>query len=56
MRKKKIVVAVSGASGAVYTKVLFDKLVGLQSEIDAIGVVMSENAKEVWKYELSEDS
>lgn len=56
MRKKKIVVAVSGASGAVYTKVLFDKLYHLQSEIEAVGVIMSNNAKDVWKYELDEES
>ena len=56
MRKKKVVVAVSGASGAIYAKVLFDKLLSLQSEIDAVGIVMSENAKDVWRYELEEDS
>jgi 4-hydroxy-3-polyprenylbenzoate decarboxylase len=56
MSKKKIVVAVSGASGSVYTKVLFDKLLSLQSDIAEIGIIMSDNAKEVWKYELDEDS
>ncbi|MDB5013413.1 MAG: 3-octaprenyl-4-hydroxybenzoate carboxy-lyase [Daejeonella sp.] len=52
MQKKKIVVAVSGASGAIYAKVLFDKLLKLQSQIEQIGVVMSDNAKDVWKFEL----
>lgn len=50
--KQKIVVAVSGASGAIYTKVLFDKLAALIEQIEAVGVVMSDNAKDVWKYEL----
>ncbi len=54
--RKKIVVAVSGASGAIYTKVLFDKLILLKGDIDAIGVIMSDNAKEVWKYELDEET
>ncbi|WP_231490849.1 UbiX family flavin prenyltransferase [Pedobacter sp. Leaf170] len=52
MNKKKVIVAVTGASGSVYTKVLFDKLVELQSQIEAVGVVMSDNAKEVWQFEL----
>ncbi len=54
--RKKIVVAVSGASGAIYTKVLMDKLVLLKADIEAVGVIMSDNAKDVWKYELEEDS
>ncbi|HEY0056332.1 MAG TPA: UbiX family flavin prenyltransferase [Pedobacter sp.] len=54
--RKKIVVAVSGASGAIYTKVLLDKLLLLKGTIEAVGVIMSDNAKEVWKYELEEDS
>lgn len=56
MRKKKIVVSISGASGAIYAKVLLDKLVQQQSAIEAVGVVMSDNAKEVWRYELGEDT
>ncbi|WP_231459294.1 UbiX family flavin prenyltransferase [Pedobacter sp. Leaf132] len=52
MNKKKVIVAVTGASGSVYAKVLFDKLVELQSQIEAVGVVMSDNAKEVWQFEL----
>ena len=30
-KKHKIIVAVTGASGAIYAKVLFDKLVQLQA-------------------------
>ena len=54
--RKKIVVAVSGASGAIYTKVLLDKLSLLKNDIEAVGVIMSDNAKDVWKFELEEDS
>lgn len=56
MRKKKIVIAVTGASGAIYAKVLFKKLESIKNQIDKIGVVMSDNAKDVWKYELDDDS
>ncbi|MFM9027307.1 MAG: UbiX family flavin prenyltransferase, partial [Bacteroidota bacterium] len=51
-RKKKIVVAVTGASGAVYASVLFEKLARLSGQIDHIGVVMTKNARDVWEYEL----
>jgi 4-hydroxy-3-polyprenylbenzoate decarboxylase len=52
MSKKKIVVAVTGASGSVYAKVLFDKLKDLQDQISEIGIIMSDNAKDVWFHEL----
>jgi 4-hydroxy-3-polyprenylbenzoate decarboxylase len=50
--KKKIVVAVTGASGAIYAKLLLEKLQQLNSQITEVAVVMSENAKQVWKFEL----
>lgn len=52
MKKKKIIVAITGASGSIYAKVLMDKLVELKDQIEAVGVVMSDNAKEVWQFEL----
>ncbi|WP_421943986.1 UbiX family flavin prenyltransferase [Pedobacter sp.] len=52
MNKKKIIVAITGASGSIYAKVLLDKLVELKDQIEAVGVVMSDNAKEVWQFEL----
>ena len=50
---KKVVVAVGGSSGAIYTKILLDKLVQLQDQIKAVGIVMSENAKLNWHIELN---
>ncbi len=53
MKKQyKIIVAVTGASGAIYAKVLFDKLLELKDQIEAVGVLMSDNAKYVWETEL----
>lgn len=54
--KIKIVVAITGASGSIYAKVLLDKLVKCSAQIEAVGVVMSDNAKEVWKHELKDTS
>lgn len=50
--KHKIVVAITGASGAIYAQVLLNKLQQLNNQVEEVGVVMSDNAKEVWKYEL----
>ncbi len=49
---KKIVVGISGASGAIYAKVLLESLIRLKNQTDEVAVLMSDNAKEVWKYEL----
>lgn len=47
---KKIAVGITGASGAIYAKVLLDTLSNLPDV--EVGVVMSEQAGEVWQYEL----
>ena len=54
MKKKKVVVAVTGSSGSIYAKVLFDKLLVLQDQCEAIGVVFSDNARLNWELELAE--
>lgn len=55
MKKKKIIVAVTGASGSIYAKLLLDNLQTLSDQIEKVGVVMSDNAKEVWRFELGND-
>ena len=52
MKKRKIVVAVTGASGAIYAKVLFDTLSHLSGQLEKVGVIFSDNAKLVWEQEL----
>jgi 4-hydroxy-3-polyprenylbenzoate decarboxylase len=54
-KKHKIIVSVTGASGSIYAKVLFDKLQKLNAQIETVGVVMSDNAKDVWKHELGNE-
>lgn len=48
---KKIVVAVTGASGSVYAGLLLKKLLLYKDQWEEVSVVMTENAKEVWKIE-----
>jgi len=54
--KKKIVIAITGASGSIYAKLLLNRLQQLNSQINEVAVVMSDNAKEVWKFELEDET
>lgn len=54
--KKKIVVAITGASGSIYAKLLLEKLQALQEQIAEVGIVMSDNARDVWKFELGDET
>ena len=56
MIKKKVVIAVGGSSGAIYAKVLLDKLAAMPDQLQAVGVVMSNNAKHNWKLELGNET
>ncbi|GAA4914114.1 UbiX family flavin prenyltransferase [Mucilaginibacter defluvii] len=53
--KKKIVIAITGASGAIYARLLLNKLKLLQNQIAEVGIIMSTNAREVWRVELGND-
>jgi 4-hydroxy-3-polyprenylbenzoate decarboxylase len=52
MDSHRIIVAITGASGAIYARLLLQKLEKLSAQIDKVGVVMSDNAREVWSVEL----
>lgn len=53
---RQIVVGIGGSSGSIYAKVLLDRLAALSDQIDQVGVVMSDNARFNWKYELGNES
>jgi len=53
--KRKIIIAVTGASGSVYAKILIEKLVTIKDQFEEIGVVFSANALDIWEYELDEN-
>ena len=55
MTKKKIIVAVTGASGAIYAQLLLKKLQSLQNQLAEVAIVMSDNAKTVWQFELDNE-
>ncbi len=53
---KKIAVSITGASGSIYAKLLLQKLAPLKEQISELSVVMTDNAKLVWKTELDDDT
>jgi flavin prenyltransferase len=52
----KIVVAVTGASGSLYARLLLDKLLAMKSQWQELSVILTENAKQVWRTELDNES
>ncbi|MBX3257238.1 MAG: UbiX family flavin prenyltransferase [Chitinophagaceae bacterium] len=52
--KRKIVVAVTGASGSIYAKQVIEKLLGIADQWNELCAVISDNAREVWKTELGD--
>ena len=53
--KNKILIAISGASGSIYPKLIIEKLLLVKDQWEALGVVMSNNAKEIWKSEIGNE-
>jgi 4-hydroxy-3-polyprenylbenzoate decarboxylase len=56
MEEKKLVIALTGASGSVYAKSLLQKLTEITDQFSEVGLVFSKNAKEIWEYELGDKS
>ena len=54
--KRKIVIAVTGASGSLYARQLVDKLLAIPEQWNELALVITDNAKQVWKTELGDDS
>ena len=52
MKKQKIIIGITGASGSLYGKMLLDKISKLEDQVEDCGVVFSDNARAVWAYEL----
>lgn len=50
--KHKIVVAVTGASGSIYAKNLLSRIQSLSAQVEDLGLIFSDNAKDIWEYEL----
>jgi flavin prenyltransferase len=55
IQKHKIVIGVTGASGAIYARLLLERLQKLDTQVEECGVVFSPYARLVWEYELGND-
>lgn len=53
---RKIIVAITGASGSIYASILIDKLLSIRSQWENVSIVMTNNARVVWKTELGNQS
>ncbi|MCS7082021.1 MAG: UbiX family flavin prenyltransferase [Bacteroidetes bacterium] len=54
--EKRIVVAITGASGAVYARRLLEQLASMRDRVAEVAVVFSAHALAVWREELDEAS
>jgi flavin prenyltransferase len=53
-RRRKIILAVTGASGSVYALRLLEKLQQLKSPPEEIAVIFSDTAREIWEAETGQ--
>ncbi len=53
---RKIVVAITGASGSLYASILIEKLLSIRSQWETVSIVMTKNARQVWETELGSQS
>jgi 4-hydroxy-3-polyprenylbenzoate decarboxylase len=51
---RKIVIAITGASGSVYARNILTKFGALKEQWTELSIVMTENAKQVWQTELDD--
>jgi 4-hydroxy-3-polyprenylbenzoate decarboxylase len=47
----KVVIAITGASGSIYARLLLEKLLAMKGQWDDLAIVMTQNAKQVWETE-----
>lgn len=52
---RKIILAITGASGSVYAQKLVDRLCSLNAPPAEIALIFSDNARSIWRYETGTD-
>ena len=54
-RTRKIVLAITGASGSIYAKLLLEKLRTLKNPPEEIAIILSDTAREIWLSETGSE-
>lgn len=55
-KEHKLAIAITGASGSIYAKVLLDKISKLDTQLSEVSLIFSGNAQTVWSLELGNTS
>lgn len=50
----KLILGLGGSSGAIYAKLLLERIDGLKDQYDEVGILMSRNARVNWDLEINE--
>ncbi len=54
LNERKIVIAISGASGSLYAKLLIGRIMGLQDLPAEVGIVYTDTAAGIWEQEIGQ--
>jgi len=55
IKSRKIILAITGASGSIYAYKLLGRLHEIQAPLEEIAVVFSDTGKEIWKSEIGSE-
>jgi|SRR5664280_1189699 len=55
IKPRKIILAITGASGSIYAYKLLNRLHEIQAPIEEIAVIFSDTGKEIWKSEIGSE-
>jgi 4-hydroxy-3-polyprenylbenzoate decarboxylase len=55
IKSRKIVLAITGASGSIYAYKLLGRLQELQTPVEEIAVIFSETGREIWESEIGSE-
>jgi 4-hydroxy-3-polyprenylbenzoate decarboxylase len=50
----KVILGLGGSSGAIYARLLLERLVAMQDQLEDVGIVMSRNAVVNWELEMKD--
>ena len=54
-QKRKIILAITGASGSIYAYKLLEKLHNIQAPVEEIAIIFSDTGREIWKSEIGSE-